>query len=610
MNVVSPTSTSQQLLQDHSDLPTHDDRLRQMYDQFPRHNASLGTTELAKLRESKDWNDIVRVPAWLENLSRPVSPQKPPELGTPSAYSRSSYKAGPSFTLPPISEANETPFTPQRHVTWPDQPAVSSYNDWATPSSSIHRSTVAEPLLTPFRKTGESSNILLGIAAPQPISSLQGGIQGTYKGNVIPPPSTYFSKSSVGDSWIPDKRSVSDWKKPLVPSQEPPDRSSFPWWSSVSTGGRNADPEQPRDIRESERREDQEEHSNTEGNQTTVRNTAPQSSDDGESVDDAFSSRSWGNWYNRRGAPRPPPGPPDGGRGGGGGRPSPPPPPPPGGNWGPPPGPYGPPNGPPGPPGGGNYGPIAGAPYGNFIPTIKAELKKDDLPTWDGDHETAIEYFWKIQQLASLGGFIPQALGYWLWTSLKEGSTVQLWFSMLSSQEQEYMRSNYLTYLYGLKEGFLGSTWQRKMHAIYENQSFRQQGHKEETPVRFIMRRTMYTRMLVNSDNGGPIEVYLVMQQAPLSWGPAINVDNIRSISQLHSKVTEHEKTLLHVSKVESSRIITADNLLYNLRRLGIANADNNTGRPSYRRRVNLGERGAEAELGPVETEAANDSLE
>jgi len=239
---------------------------------------------------------------------------------------------------------------------------------------------------------------------------------------------------------------------------------------------------------------------------------------------------------------------------------------------------------------------MAGAPYGTFIPTIKAELKKEDLPTWDGDHETAINYFWKIQQLASLGGFIPQALGYWLWTSLKEGSTVQLWFSMLSSQEQDYIRGHYLSYLYGLKEGFLGATWQRKMHAVYENQSFRQQGHEDETPVRFIMRRTMYTRMLVNADNGGPIEVYLVMQRAPLSWGPAINVDNIQSISQLHSKVTEHEKTLLHISRTESSRVITADNLLSNLRCLGIGNVDSshNQGRPAYRRRANLGETGDE----------------
>jgi hypothetical protein len=324
-----------------------------------------------------------------------------------------------------------------------------------------------------------------------------------------------------------------------------------------------------------------------------------------ESSNNGSASNGWGDWYRRRPPPPPPSGPPFGGGGGGGNNP---PPGPPGGPWGPPPpggqGGGGPP-GPQGPPGGGpwnggqggNWNYVVGAPYGTFVPTIKAELKKEDLPSWDGDHETAIDYFWKIQQLASLGGFVPQALGYWLWTSLKEGSTIQLWFSMLSSPEQDYMRSHYLSYLYGIKEGFLGRVWQRRMHNIYENQSFRQAGHENETPVRFIMRRTMYTRMLVNGDNGGPVEVYMVMQRAPLSWGPAINVDNIRSTSQLHSKVTEHEKTLMHISRVESLRLITADNLLYNLRRLGISASGVNTTKRSthpdkqmFRRRANLGE--------------------
>jgi hypothetical protein len=31
--------------------------------------------------------------------------------------------------------------------------------------------------------------------------------------------------------------------------------------------------------------------------------------------------------------------------------------------------------------------------------------------TTDGDHETTIDYFWKIQQLAALGGYLPEALG-------------------------------------------------------------------------------------------------------------------------------------------------------------------------------------------------------
>ena len=36
-------------------------------------------------------------------------------------------------------------------------------------------------------------------------------------------------------------------------------------------------------------------------------------------------------------------------------------------------------------------------PYGTNVPTIKAELKHKHLPSWDGNHGAAIEYFWKVQ---------------------------------------------------------------------------------------------------------------------------------------------------------------------------------------------------------------------
>jgi hypothetical protein len=54
-----------------------------------------------------------------------------------------------------------------------------------------------------------------------------------------------------------------------------------------------------------------------------------------------------------------------------------------------------------------------------MIPMIKAKLKPEHLPTWDGNHATAIEYIWKIQQLASLGGYVP------LWSRLVDGPPVQ-----------------------------------------------------------------------------------------------------------------------------------------------------------------------------------------
>ena len=197
-------------------------------------------------------------------------------------------------------------------------------------------------------------------------------------------------------------------------------------------------------------------------------------------------------------------------------------------------------------------------------------MKQDQLPVWDGNKDTAIEYFWKIQQLAALEGDIPVALGFWLWKSLKENSKIWMWFTTLPFSKQAKMRTHYLHYLKGIKDNYLGRSWQISMNRKYENQSFRQEGFERESPPAFIVRRIMYTQMLVALDDGGPTEVYLVMQKAPISWGPILNLETIRSTSLLYSRATDHELALVHAAKYESSNVVTSDNLLYTLRKLGI----------------------------------------
>ena len=71
--------------------------------------------------------------------------------------------------------------------------------------------------------------------------------------------------------------------------------------------------------------------------------------------------------------------------------------------------------------------------------SIKTELKVEQLPEWDGNHWTAIDYFWQIQQLVYLGGWLPEALGYWLWFRLKDSSPICRWFMMLPIAHQSYM---------------------------------------------------------------------------------------------------------------------------------------------------------------------------
>jgi hypothetical protein len=130
-----------------------------------------------------------------------------------------------------------------------------------------------------------------------------------------------------------------------------------------------------------------------------------------------------------------------------------------------------------------NYPYVApGALYGTIVPTIKPEMKPEQLPEWDGSHKTTIDYFWDVSQLAALEGWMPEALGYWLPSRLKKGSAVHSWFSMLPISRQKEMRLHYLIFLCIIKEKFLGRRWQVVMNLDFEQQSFRQEGHKKESP--------------------------------------------------------------------------------------------------------------------------------
>ncbi|KAJ7588641.1 hypothetical protein C8J56DRAFT_1049560 [Mycena floridula] len=134
-----------------------------------------------------------------------------------------------------------------------------------------------------------------------------------------------------------------------------------------------------------------------------------------------------------------------GGPGGGGGNPNL----NPGGNPNWPGGPRGPPgnNGNPGGPGGPPGNPGLGGPPGNLnpggpigprrpLPAIKNDIKAEEVPKWDVNEYTAVEYFHKVQELAEVGGYIPEDLGTWLWKGFPEGSCILKWYRSRTSAEK------------------------------------------------------------------------------------------------------------------------------------------------------------------------------
>ena len=225
-------------------------------------------------------------------------------------------------------------------------------------------------------------------------------------------------------------------------------------------------------------------------------------------------------------------------------------------------------------------------PYGKIKPTIKTEIKQEQLPRWDGNPNTAVKYFLKIQQLAALEGDLPEALGYWLWMNLEDGSDIKDWFATLTFEEQSHMRSHYINYLRGIKDGYLGEAWQFKINRVYEGQYFRQVGHEKELPKTFIIRRIMYTRMLTSAKPGGKLEMSLIMRKAPLSWKTILVMESIKTTKALYTKVVDYEDDLLDAWRRRSitSTAITADNIIPTLKRLGWEQPKSQTNRFNHER--------------------------
>lgn len=602
----SPRSTAPSLHQAIEAEPSLDNKLKLMFATVPRHSERLSSGDQLTLRKYGAWQDTKVVPRWLDSIprdqtaedrSRPSSPATDADRRSPSEQSKRSEGVEEVYSAGVKGK--------QRTVTWEvegrpfdDSPLMGGGTPFKSSKKFFGQGN--EALITPFPQkapmnsamsTGSTPNVLFGLGIPgsKTLDNWKGW------GTSFRPPK---EMKAIGNKHPPFQEGASGSRggfetsgqtsTPLFPNSSYRNPNFTP--APIHPGVSASELEYIREHTFSapEERAAEQEYTDREFVQRSGFPPPSEPSESGESDGSQPPPQQppRGRRADNPNADRPPPQPP---------APPPPPPPPagPGGAgwpgvpprrpWGNPPrgAPGGgtggdPPDGPPGDLGGnphqpqGNNQPQVPYAYGNFIPTIKAELKQEQLPSWDGNHDTAIEYFWRVQQLAALGGYIPQALGYWLWHNLKEGSTIQLWFAMLTPVQQEYMRSHYLNYLRGIKDGYLGRVWQMKMNKEYESQSFRQYGHENESPAKFVARWIMYTRMLVQSDNGGPLEVFLVMQRAPISWGPVINIDSINNTSELYAKVTEHERSLIYSSRMERSQLVTTDNLVYTMRKLGL----------------------------------------
>ncbi|KAJ3474331.1 hypothetical protein NLI96_g12517 [Meripilus lineatus] len=193
---------------------------------------------------------------------------------------------------------------------------------------------------------------------------------------------------------------------------------------------------------------------------------------------------------------------------------------------------------------------------------MKQEFKPEDIPEWDGNGKTALNWFASCQELASTGGYLPDQMGSFMWLRLKDGSPIRNWFIMQTPQVKQWMRSHYVYFLEAIKTDFLGDRWQHEQNMEYQAQYFRQAGHKNESPMDFVQRRLTFSRMLTHVPHGGRDEVLEVTKNIPVAWKTIIVVDTIPDTPVLLSRIRDHSDQLELVHRTSVATVLTRDNVM------------------------------------------------
>jgi hypothetical protein len=270
--------------------------------------------------------------------------------------------------------------------------------------------------------------------------------------------------------------------------------------------------------------------------------------------------------------------------------------------------------------GGGNgprgSGPASSAPHARrktYPDRLRLDPKVNlkDFKKWDGGHGTAIDYFYDVQRIAELGSQVSRYLARYLPSTLESGSPALNFYDTLSPKWKRYMRSNWLRFVYVLKQYFLTDRWVSDMMDLVRGQRFRQRGYETELPIAFINRRVRYIRVLGLAEPGSPLEVTEVLRKTPPGWKSVLDLS---SLTMLLSSASYHWDQLVDLARVPSAsssgmRFADSDlgGLERALKRLGYTPSSTNN-RPFVHRRA-LGPPGARtAAIAGASSEVVDDS--
>lgn len=216
-----------------------------------------------------------------------------------------------------------------------------------------------------------------------------------------------------------------------------------------------------------------------------------------------------------------------------------------------------------GPPGGGGGPPAGGAgpqPHDHCPPMppiyiqysppardtsrrIDTKVTKEEIPEWNGNSNSMLDYLHHMELLAALGPQVNRDLAVIAPTRFK-GDALN-WWQMIDKDVRELYSSSWDALLEGIRYHFFTRKFLNTLRAQFRTQAFRQPKHSNETPMNFIYRRMLCLRHLYTERDLPEDEISMILAPAPEGWTTVLQPDNIFSITALVQKVNDLSDQLI-----------------------------------------------------------------
>ncbi|KAJ3730731.1 hypothetical protein C8R42DRAFT_551652, partial [Lentinula raphanica] len=182
---------------------------------------------------------------------------------------------------------------------------------------------------------------------------------------------------------------------------------------------------------------------------------------------------------------------------------------------------------------------------------LNNKIQMSDLPSWDGNGKTLIDYLIRMYELASRSELLARGLGIWAPDYLK--GTARSWWLTIPQSERSFLNGSWWRVDECIRAHFIDKSWLAERTLEFDSIRFRSSEHKSESPLAFIQRRNHYATFLYpySKPEDEPLFVTRLLSTAPPSWEPHINERNCPTVVQLQAQAKQLSLTLVTVWKTE-----------------------------------------------------------